>query len=84
MKKKRKLIPWYINILDTLEDIGFVSCRLELLLGFLGVHPLFNAYMLKRYHGDRDYTIKLESILLDEDLFYKRNRGRIKIDMFES
>ncbi|KAH0653103.1 hypothetical protein KY290_031391 [Solanum tuberosum] len=36
-----------------------------------GVHPVVHVSMLKRYHGDRDYIIKWDSIVLDKDLQYE-------------
>lgn len=37
----------------------------------LGVHMVFDVFMLKRYHGDKDYIIKWDSIMLDKDLQYE-------------
>ena len=34
--------------------------------------PVFHVSMLKKYHGDMDYIIKWDSVLLDKDLQYKR------------
>ena len=36
-----------------------------------GVHPVFHVSMLKRYHGDGNYIIRWDSVLLDENLSYK-------------
>ena len=33
-----------------------------------GVHPVFHVSMLKRYHGDGNYIIRWDSVLLDENL----------------
>ena len=32
------------------------------------MHPVFHVSMLKKYHGDRNYIIRLDSVLLDENL----------------
>ena len=36
------------------------------------MHPLFHVSMLKRYHGDGNYIIRWDSVLLDENLSYKK------------
>ena len=36
-----------------------------------GVHPVFHVSMLKRYHGDGNYIIRWDSVLLDENLSYE-------------
>ena len=35
------------------------------------MHPVFNVTMLKRYHGDGNYIIRWDSVLLDENLSYE-------------
>ena len=35
------------------------------------VHPVFHVSMLKRYHGDGNYIIRWDSVLLDENLTYE-------------
>ena len=35
------------------------------------MHPVFHVSMLKRYHGDGNYIILWDSILLDENLTYE-------------
>ncbi|KAH0765327.1 hypothetical protein KY285_001198 [Solanum tuberosum] len=50
---------------------GPVAYRLALPPNLSGVHPVFHVSMLKRYHGDGDYIIKWDSIVLDTDLQYK-------------
>ena len=32
------------------------------------MHPVFHVCMLKRYHGDGNYIIRWDSVLLDENL----------------
>ena len=36
-----------------------------------GEHPVFHVSMLKRYHGDGNYIIRWDSVLLDENLSYE-------------
>ena len=35
------------------------------------MHSVFHVSMLKRYHGDRNYIIHWDSVLLDENLSYE-------------
>ena len=35
------------------------------------MHPVFHVSMLKGYHGDGNYIIRWDSILLDENLSYE-------------
>ena len=35
------------------------------------MHPVFHVSMLKRYHGDENYIIRWDSVLLDENLSYE-------------
>ena len=41
------------------------------LQGLSGVHPVFHVSMLKKYHGDGNYIIRWDSVLLDENLSYE-------------
>ncbi|KAH0678812.1 hypothetical protein KY284_019897 [Solanum tuberosum] len=50
---------------------GKKAYKLVLPPNLLSVHPVFHVSMLKRYHGDGDYIIKWNSIVLDKDLQYK-------------
>ena len=45
--------------------------------GLSGVHPVFHVSMLKRYHGDGNYIIRWDSVLLDENLSYEEERVAI-------
>ncbi|WMV07948.1 hypothetical protein MTR67_001333 [Solanum verrucosum] len=69
--KKGKLSPRYIGPFEVLECVGSVAYRLALPPNKSGVHPIFHIFMLKRYHGDGDYIIKWDSIMLDKDLQYE-------------
>ena len=35
------------------------------------MHPVFHVSMLKKYHGDGNYIIRLDSVLLEENLSYE-------------
>ena len=48
-----------------------MAYELALPLGLSRVHPLFHVSMLKRYHGDGNYIIRWDSVLLDENLSYE-------------
>ena len=48
-----------------------MAYELALPPGLSGVHPIFHVSMLKRYHGDGNYIISWDSVLLDENLSYK-------------
>ena len=36
------------------------------------MHPIFHVSMLKKYHGDENYIIHWDSVLLDENLSYEK------------
>ncbi|WMV49801.1 hypothetical protein MTR67_043186 [Solanum verrucosum] len=48
-----------------------MAYRLTLPPNLSGVHLVFHVSMLKRYHGDGDYIIKWDSVVLDKDLQYE-------------
>ena len=37
------------------------------------MHPVFHVSILKRYHGDGNYLIRWDSVLLDENLSYEED-----------
>ncbi|XP_069148314.1 uncharacterized protein [Solanum lycopersicum] len=69
--KRGKLRPRYIGPFDVLKRVGDVAYELAFPPGLSGVHPVFHVSMLKRYHGDGKYIIRLDSVLLDENLSYE-------------
>ena len=71
MVKRGKLSPRYIEPFEVLKRVGEVAYELALPLGLSGVHPVFHVSMLKRYHGDGNYIIRWDSVLLDENLSYE-------------
>ncbi|KAK4713718.1 hypothetical protein R3W88_019625 [Solanum pinnatisectum] len=69
--KKGKLSPRYISLFEILDCVGPVAYRFALPPSLSRVHPVFHMFMLKKYHGDEDYIIKWDSVLLDKDLQYE-------------
>ena len=69
--KKDKLSHRYIGQFKVLDCVGLVAYRLALPPSLSGVHPVFHVSMLKKYHGDGDYIIKWDSVVLDKDLQYE-------------
>ena len=71
--KRGKLSPRYIGPFEVLKRVGEVAYELALPPGLSGVHPVFHVSMLKRYHGDGNYIIRWDSVLLDENLSYEED-----------
>ncbi|WMV46618.1 hypothetical protein MTR67_040003 [Solanum verrucosum] len=69
--KKGKLSHRYIGPFEILECVGPIAYRLDLPPNLSSVHLVFHVSMLKMYHGDGDYIIKWDSIVLDKDLQYE-------------
>ncbi|XP_069145951.1 uncharacterized protein [Solanum lycopersicum] len=69
--KRSKLSPRYIGPFEVLKRMGEVAYELALPSGLSGVHPVFHVSMLKRYHGDGNYIIRSDLVLLDENLSYE-------------
>ena len=69
--KRGKLSPRYIGPFEVLKRVGEVAYELALPPGLSGVHPVFHVSMLKRYHGDGNYIIRWDSVLIDENLSYE-------------
>ena len=69
--KRGKLSPRYIGPFEILQRVGAVAYRLALPPSLSGVHPVFHVSMLKKFHGDGNYIIRWDSVLLDENLSYE-------------
>ena len=69
--KRGNLSTRYIVPFEVLKRMGEVDYELALPPGLAGVHPLFHVSMLKKYHGDGNYIIRWDSVLLDENLSYE-------------
>ncbi|WMV46155.1 hypothetical protein MTR67_039540 [Solanum verrucosum] len=65
------------KVRDMTFHTGSVAYRLALPPNLMGVHSVFHVSMLKRYHGDGDYIINWDSIVLDKDLQYEEERVKI-------
>lgn len=72
--KKGKLKHEYSSLFEVLDNKVSITYRLSLLLSLSRVHPMFHISKLKRYHGDGNYIIKWDLILLDKDLIYEEIR----------
>ncbi|XP_049390874.1 uncharacterized protein LOC125855220 [Solanum stenotomum] len=70
-RKKGKFSPRYIGPFEILHCVGPLAYRLALPRSLSGVHLVFHVSMLKKYHGDSDYIIKWDSVLLDKDIQYE-------------
>ena len=70
--KRDKLSPLYIGPFEILKRKGPVAHRLALPLNFSGVHLIFHVSIIKKYHGDGNYIIKWDSIVLERDLQYEQ------------
>ena len=75
--KRGKLSQRYIGPFEVLKRVGEVDYALALPPGLSGVHPVFHVSRLKRYHGDGNYIIRWDSVLLDENLSYEEERVAI-------
>ncbi|XP_069149380.1 uncharacterized protein [Solanum lycopersicum] len=51
--------------------VGEVAYELALPPGLSRVHSVFHVSMLKKYHGDGNYIIRWDSVLLNENLSYE-------------
>ncbi|WMV37591.1 hypothetical protein MTR67_030976 [Solanum verrucosum] len=69
--KRGKLSSRYIGPFEVLKRMGEAAYELALPLGLSGVHSVFHVYILKNYHGDGNYIIHWEWVLLDENLSYE-------------
>ena len=75
--KRGKLSPRYIGPFEVLKRVGEVAYELALPPGLSGVHPVLHVSMLNSYHGDGNYIIHWDSVLLDENLSYEEEQVAI-------
>ena len=69
--KRGKLSLRYIGPFEVLKRVGEVAYELALPPGLSRVHSVFHVSMLKKYHGDGNYIIRWDSVLLNENLSYE-------------
>lgn len=69
---KEKHSPQYIRLYEIIDYVSPVAYRLDLPLSLSRLHLLFHVCVLKKYHGDEDFIIKWDSVLLDKDLHYEK------------
>ena len=69
--KRGKLSPRYIGPFEVLKRVGEVTYELALPPGLSGVHPVFHVSMQKKQHGDGNYIIRWDTVLLDQNLSYE-------------
>ncbi|XP_027769571.1 uncharacterized protein LOC114075280 [Solanum pennellii] len=72
--KKGKPSPRYIGPFKTLDYVVPIAYKLDLPPNLSSVHPIFHVYVLNRYHGDSDYIINRDPIVLDEYLQYEKEQ----------
>ncbi|XP_070029166.1 uncharacterized protein [Nicotiana sylvestris] len=68
--KNSKLSPRYIGPFEILERISEVAYRLALPPSLVAIHPVFQVFMLRKYHGDPYHVLDFSSVQLDKDLSY--------------
>ncbi|XP_069144506.1 uncharacterized protein [Solanum lycopersicum] len=76
--KRSKISPRNIGAFEVLKRVGKVAYELALSPRLSGVHPVFHVSMLKKYHGDGNYIIRWDSVLLDENLSYEEESVAIQ------
>ncbi|XP_070005741.1 uncharacterized protein [Nicotiana sylvestris] len=71
--KKGKLSPRFISQFEVLKGVGKVAYELALPPPpiLLGVHPVFNVSMLRKYHADLSHVLDFSTIQLVESLHYE-------------
>ena len=69
--KRGKLSPRYLGPVEVLTRVGEVAYELALPPALSIVHPVFHVSTLKRYHGDGNYIIRWDSVLLDQNFSYE-------------
>ncbi|XP_075084938.1 uncharacterized protein LOC142168178 [Nicotiana tabacum] len=68
---KEKLSSRFISPFEILERAGKVAYRLALPPILAGVHPVYHASILLKYHEDRSHVLDFSTKQLDENLTYE-------------
>ncbi|WMV49337.1 hypothetical protein MTR67_042722 [Solanum verrucosum] len=63
--------------IEVLKGVRPVAYRLALPPNFSRFYSVFRVSILKKYHGDGNYIIKWDLIVLDKDLRYEEEPGAI-------
>ncbi|WMV29221.1 hypothetical protein MTR67_022606 [Solanum verrucosum] len=69
-----KLRPRYIFLFEIHDVVGPVAYRLAFFPNLSRIHPVFHVLILEMYHGNVDYMIKWNSIVLNKELYYEEER----------
>jgi hypothetical protein len=64
----RKFSPRYIGPFTILARVCSLAYLLQLLDCMAGVHPVFHVSMLRKFLRDLDHQIKMEPIVVQQDL----------------
>ncbi|XP_062118541.1 uncharacterized protein LOC133832182 [Humulus lupulus] len=76
-RKKEKLRPRILVLLEILERIGQVTYRLALPPALSGVHNLFHVSMFRKYVLQLSHVLGYETLSLQEDLSYEEKSVQI-------
>lgn len=69
--KHGKLSLRYSLPFEILKAVGVMTYKLILFLRLSGFYLIFHVFILKNYHCDDDCIIHWDSVLLDENIYYK-------------
>jgi len=69
-RKKGKLSPRFIGLLEVLRRVGEVAYELDLPPSLARVHPVFHVSMLRKYHSNPSQVLDFSSVQLEKDLSY--------------
>ncbi|XP_070047369.1 uncharacterized protein [Nicotiana tomentosiformis] len=71
-EKKGKVSPRFSPI-EVSRRVGEVAYELAFPPSLSGVHPVFHASMLQKYHADESHKLDYITIQLDESLYYEED-----------
>eukprot|EP00257_Ricinus_communis_P021489 XP_015580993.1 uncharacterized protein LOC107262063 [Ricinus communis] len=69
--KKRKLTSRYVGPFEIIDRIGEVAYKLDLLLNFSHVHPIFHISILRKYISDPSHVLQPQYVEVSQHLTYK-------------